>query len=65
MRLQIEKSIFSRICRIWHNVTYCSVNDDFYRATAKTSNEAKERIESGFEYVCTTPEDIMLLRKRK
>ncbi|MCL6579746.1 MAG: hypothetical protein K6T73_10280 [Candidatus Bathyarchaeota archaeon] len=39
--------------------------DDFYCATAKTSNEAKELIESGFEYVCTTPENIMLFRKRK
>jgi hypothetical protein len=39
--------------------------DDFYSATAKTSNEAKELIESGFEYVCTTPDNIMLFRKRK
>ncbi len=39
--------------------------DDFYCSTAKTSNEAKQLIESGFEYVCTTPEDIMLFRKRK
>ncbi|MEM3752842.1 MAG: site-specific integrase [Candidatus Bathyarchaeia archaeon] len=39
--------------------------DDFYCAAAKTSNEAKELIESGFEYICTTPENIMLFRKRK
>ncbi|MGQ9625193.1 MAG: tyrosine-type recombinase/integrase [Candidatus Bathycorpusculaceae bacterium] len=39
--------------------------DDFYCATAKTSHEAKHLIESGFEYVCTTPENIMLFRKRK
>ena len=39
--------------------------DDFHCAVAKTSNEAKELIESGFEYVCTTPENIMLFRKRE
>jgi integrase len=39
--------------------------DDFYCAVAKTSSEAKQLIESGFEYVCTTPESIMLFRKRK
>lgn len=39
--------------------------DDFYCAAARTSNEAKELIESGFEYVCTTPESLMLFRKRK
>jgi site-specific recombinase XerD len=39
--------------------------DAFYSATAKTTEEAKNLIDSGFEYVCTTPECIMLFRKRK
>ena len=40
-------------------------SDEYYSATAKTTEEARELIESGFEYVCTTPENIMLFRKRK
>ena len=39
--------------------------DDYYSATAKTAMEAKDLVESGFEYVCTTPEELMLFRKRK
>jgi len=39
--------------------------DDYYSATAKTATEAKDLVESGFEYVCTTPEELMLFRKRK
>ena len=39
--------------------------DSFYSATAKTATEAKDLIESGFEYVCTTPEEVMVFRKRK
>ena len=39
--------------------------DEFYSATAKTVEEARQLVESGFEYICTTPENIMLFRKRK
>jgi hypothetical protein len=39
--------------------------DDYHEATATTTEEAKQLLESGFEYVCTTPENIMLFRKRK
>ncbi len=40
-------------------------SDEYNSATAKTTKEAKELLESGFEYICTTPEDVMLFRKRK
>jgi len=40
-------------------------SDEFYGSTAKTSEEAKKLVEDGFDYVCTTPEDLMLFRKRK
>jgi integrase len=40
-------------------------DDAFYSATAKTTEEAKNLVESGFEYICTTPENLMLFRKRK
>jgi integrase len=39
--------------------------DNYYSATAKTATEAKDLIESGVEYVCTTPEEVMVFRKRK
>ncbi len=40
-------------------------DDAFYSATARTTEEAKNLVESGFEYICTTPENLMLFRKRK
>jgi len=40
-------------------------SSDYYSATAQTCEEAKQLVEQGFEYVCTTPENIMLFRKRK
>jgi len=39
--------------------------DEFISKVAKTADEASELVEAGFEYVCTTPEDLMLFRKRK
>ncbi|MCS7096842.1 MAG: site-specific integrase, partial [Nitrososphaerota archaeon] len=51
--IQLEKALYS------------PDSDEFYCATAKTSTEAAKLIETGFEYVCTTPEGIMLFRKRK
>ncbi|MEM2888935.1 MAG: site-specific integrase [Candidatus Bathyarchaeia archaeon] len=38
---------------------------EYHSATAKTVEEASKLVESGFEYVCTTPENIMLFRRRK
>ena len=40
-------------------------SDEFHSAVAKTTKEAKNLIETGFEYVCTTPEQLMIFRKRK
>jgi integrase len=40
-------------------------NDDYVCKTAMNTNEAKELIESGFEYVATSQDNIMLFRKRK
>jgi len=39
-------------------------NDEFQSATAKTVEEARRLIETGFKYVCTY-NDMMLFRKRK
>jgi predicted RNase H-like HicB family nuclease len=39
-------------------------NEEYNSATAKTVEEARQLIESGFEYV-TEMEDVKLFRKRK
>ena len=39
--------------------------DEFHVKTAKNADEASKLLEVGFKYVCSTPEDLMLLRKRK
>jgi site-specific recombinase XerC len=39
-------------------------SNEYHSATAKTVEEAKQLIESGFEYVCAI-EDVQLFRKRK
>lgn len=38
--------------------------DEYHSAVAKTTEEAKELIETGFEFVCTH-QDLLLFRKRK
>jgi len=40
-------------------------SDEYHSAGACNVEEARKLIEAGFEYVCTTPENIMLFRKRK
>ena len=39
--------------------------DDHHSATAKTTEKAEQLVEAGREYVCTTPQEVMLSRKRK
>ncbi|UCH69946.1 MAG: hypothetical protein JSV29_06840 [Candidatus Bathyarchaeota archaeon] len=39
--------------------------DEYTSKATKNTGEAKQLIETGFEYVCTTPDEIMLFRKRK
>jgi integrase len=51
--IQLEEAIFKE------------QKDGFICKAAKDVDEAKELIEIGFEYVCTTPEGIMLFRMRK
>jgi len=40
-------------------------NDEYVSKVAKTAEEAKQLVENGFDYVCTTPETYMLFKKRK
>jgi integrase len=40
-------------------------NDEYISKVAKNAKEACQLVEAGFEYVCTTPEDLLIFRKRK
>ena len=51
--IQLEQTIFKE------------ASDEFICRVAKNVEEAKNLIEAGFDYVCTTPDNVMLFRKRK
>ena len=51
--IQLEQAIFKE------------ASDEFICRVAKNVEEAKNLIEAGFDYVCTTPDNVMLFRKRK
>jgi hypothetical protein len=40
-------------------------DDEFTSRVATNAEEASKLVEAAFEYVCTTPENLMLFRKRK
>jgi integrase len=40
-------------------------SDEYVCKAARSHEEAAQLVEGGFEYVCTTPEGVMLFRKRK
>jgi len=40
-------------------------DDEYTSKIAQTAKEASQLVESGFEHVCTTPENLMLFKKRK
>lgn len=44
---------------------YQETNDEFISKIAETAEEAQQLVDVGFEYVCTTPENLMLFRRRK
>jgi integrase len=44
---------------------YLEESDEFTCKATKDTNEATKLIESGFQYVTTTPEGLMLFKKRK
>ncbi|MGA3288900.1 MAG: tyrosine-type recombinase/integrase [Candidatus Bathyarchaeia archaeon] len=48
-----------------HLVPFDDDAEGYNHATAKDDKEAGELINSGFQYICTTPQGIMMFRKRK
>jgi hypothetical protein len=47
------------------NAIFLNDSSEWTCKTAKDTNEATKLIEVGFEYITTTPEGLMLFRKRK
>jgi integrase len=39
--------------------------DEFVSKVARTTDEACKLVEAGFDFICTTPENLMLFKKRK
>ena len=48
-----------------HLVPFDEDADGYNHAIARDDKEAGELIDQGFQYVCTTPQNIMMFRKRK
>jgi len=40
-------------------------DDEYISKSSRTAEEARQLVEAGFEYVCTTPKNLMLFKKRK
>lgn len=51
--IQLEQAIFKEN------------SDEFTCKAAENAEDAESLVEAGFDYVCTTPEGVMLFRKRK
>ncbi|MCW3994490.1 MAG: tyrosine-type recombinase/integrase [Candidatus Bathyarchaeota archaeon] len=48
-----------------HIVEFDEESQNYHHATAKDDKEAGELIDNGWTYICTTPQKIMMFRKRK
>lgn len=63
MRLLGHKNIQNTL--VYTQLINFEKEEEYHSATAKTTDQARQLIEGGFEYVCTTPQENMLFRKRK
>jgi site-specific recombinase XerD len=48
-----------------HLVEFDEESQNYYHSIARDEKEAGDLIDKGFQYVCTTPQNIMMFRKRK
>ena len=71
-QLLLKAKMHTRILgheNIMNTLKYAQLVDfegaEYTSKATKDAEEAKQLIEAGFEYVCNTPDEIMLFRKRK
>jgi integrase len=48
-----------------HIVEFDEESQNYHHSTARDDQEAGELIDNGWTYVCTTPQNVMMFRKRK
>jgi integrase/recombinase XerD len=48
-----------------HIVEFDEESQNYHHAIARDEKEAGELIDNGWQYICTTPQNIMMFRKRK
>jgi len=48
-----------------HIVEFDEETQNYHHAIARNEKEAGELIDNGWQYICTTPQNIMMFRKRK
>ena len=48
-----------------HIVEFDEENQNYHHAIARDDKEAGELIDNGWQYICTTPQNVMMFRKRK
>jgi hypothetical protein len=48
-----------------HIVEFDEESQNYHHAMARNEKEAGELIDNGWTYVCTTPQNVMMFRKRK
>ena len=63
MKEKIERNIERTYGLIRKSIPYSMQVDSL--EVVKQVEEACQLVEAGFEYVCTAPENLMILRKRK
>jgi hypothetical protein len=48
-----------------HIIEFDEESQNYHHAIAKDEKETGELIDNGWQYICTTPQNIMMFRKRK
>ena len=54
---------YTDVCKYTQLVDF--EGDEYTSKATRDTEEARQLIENGYEYVCTTLDEIMLFRKRK
>jgi hypothetical protein len=60
----LDKTLPARATQIYTQLIVFE-SDEYHSATATKTDEAEKLVQAGFEYVCTTTENLTLFRKRK
>ena len=71
MYCTVQNIIFFKVYESWKVFAdpICSLrarkDEEYVSKVAKTADEAGSLIDAGFDYVCTTPDELMIFKKKK